>query len=162
MNPDNLRQYERLKRSLPLDQLRIDEEIMELPMLMQEAAELAASLREEERTAIHDYEIAKSEAAQRLRSTTDEKGKAPSEASISSRLNAEVDVQNARRDVEQTKYDADVATALASNLHEKRYTLLKFADMMLAGFITPTSINRDERAALAEQKRARARLNRED
>lgn len=154
MNHDDEDAYARLRRMLRIDHTRIDEEIMELPMLLQDAAELAAKLGEAERIVAHDYEITKAEVAAEMRRVLDG-GKPPSEASIASALNGDERVQAARREVELARRDTEIAKALAGNMHEKSSLIRKTADLMLAGYITPASIVDRNRQELGQARQLR-------
>ena len=132
MKQEFLHKYNTLKSKLQIDLLHIDQEFMELPALVQDAAELAAEIKEEERTLAHQLEITRAEVSARLRKVE----KPPSETAIQSMLLTEESVQQARAEREQMQYYAEIATALANSLRDKVHLIRKTADMILGGFIS--------------------------
>lgn len=130
--------YEELKNHLSIDLLRIDQDLVKMPFLLQESAELAAELSDATNIASHAYDVTRSEVANELRQV--EPGeRAPSEARVESMLEADNRVQKARREKDNAKYKEKLATDLYYSLKEKSRLLIKTADMVIAGYISPNS-----------------------
>lgn len=138
MKPELEGKYEALCKRLQVDLLRIDQEIMNMPQLVQESAEFAALIQAEEHAAKHALDVVEAETAKAMRVTPVD-GKPPSEARIASELVLYRDVQDARQALDTAKYDSARAVALHYNMREKTRLLGKAADMTIAGFIVPSS-----------------------
>ena len=131
MNQDELR------NKLGIDLLNLDQELMEMPVLVQDAAEQAALANDEERAARHNFDLVQSEAARKLRSIPEGSDKKPpSEEKLKSLLPLEEDVANARIAYDAAQTTSAVANALVSSLREKARMLQKISDLIIAGYIT--------------------------
>jgi hypothetical protein len=134
--------YADLSKVLMIDLLRIDREVAVTPQRIQEAAELAITVGDEERAAKFALDVITAEAGSRLRSIPMEGGKPRSEASIERELILEPDVQAARMEYENARSNAAKCRALSDNMREKSRLLGKACDMTIAGFISPASYAR--------------------
>ena len=132
------KKYDELRAKLQIDILRIGDELIAMPALVQETAELAAVIGAEEHGCRLALDIISAEAASRLREPEDGK-KAKSETQIASELISQGDVQDARQAYDSAKLDAAQANALHNSMREKVRLLGKACDLVVAGFITPSS-----------------------
>ena len=130
--------YEDLKNRLELNILEIDHELMSLPALVQEAAELSTMASADEHAARHALDVVTAEAASRLRAQ-DEGKKVRSETQIASEIALDEEVQIARKAYDDSRLDAARASALFNSMREKGRLIGKAADLIVAGFITPSS-----------------------
>jgi hypothetical protein len=139
--------YYQLQQYLGIDLSELEDAFMKTPRVLQDAAELAARADFVHSVAKHTLEIVKAEAGARIRAVL-VGGKEPSEARIAASVPLDEEVKQAFRAIDDAAYEADICTALHKSLHEQVYLLNKAADMVLAGFITPTSINEHRRAQI--------------
>lgn len=162
---DNL-SYQRLRKKLTLDPLELDQELIELPMLVMEAAEEAAEALSKRDRAKNGLDIAMAVAADHLRREPilDAKGgvKTRSEAQIATEVALYESVQNAQEDVEDTKLNLALWQALVNALQTKRDSLKKYSDLTLAGFLSPNAAldqRRTDIRAASEATPRRRRIN---
>jgi hypothetical protein len=146
--------YEELRRRLRIDYLRLDEELVEMPQLLQDASENATQLSNEFARADMALDIIRAETTMKLRSELTENGRAPSEARIASQIDLEPTVQEARALVNELKMQVRLATDLFNNLHTKSRLLGKAADMLLNGYVAPNkALSMDYRESRRQLKR---------
>lgn len=146
---DRLQQrYDNLSRRLRIDMADVDNELVDMPMLVQEAAELATDANDVENLAHLDYDVARAEYGQRLRLENDR----ISEARIESSMPLDPIVVQARVGYERAKIDSALCAALVSALRTKSSLLQKAADMMLAGWITPNAAYERRRAEINQAR----------
>lgn len=143
--------YIKLRSRLVIDMLRFDEEIMALPQLIQEAAELAADAGVERDSSKQARDIALAEAANVLRNV---EGKPPSEKQIDSEVNLVDSVQDAVQTYIKASRDAEVWRSLVESLKNKKELLRTLSDQIIAGFMSPTSFVKDARQAMNEVRQA--------
>jgi hypothetical protein len=129
--------YVELRQSLLIDLLNLDHEILCLPQLIQDAAEIAATADEAESSAKHIYEVISAEVSSLMRDMGGTKP--PSETQISARLPLNIDVQEARKNYDTSKFDSKIWSAMVSSLREKSKLLQKTSDLIMAGFISQSS-----------------------
>jgi hypothetical protein len=139
--------YYQLQRYLGIDLNELEDAFMTTPRVLQDAAELAARADNAHSVTKHTLEIVKAEAGARVRAVLIG-GKEPSEARIAASIPLDDEVKQAFRALDAAAYEADICTALAKNLHDQVFLLNKAADMVLAGFITPRSIDEHRRAQI--------------
>jgi hypothetical protein len=141
--------YERLRSKLTLDPLDLDQELIELPMLIMEAAELTANRVTDRDRAKNELDVAMAQAADHLRRTpvTDGKGgtKVRSEAQIETEIPLYDNVQSAVTKLEDAKLELALWQALCDSLRAKRDSLKLFADLTISGYLSPNT-------ALSERK----------
>lgn len=135
MNDDQKKRYDRLCASLELNLLRIDQELAHNQQIVQETGELTAELDREEGAAKHTLEVIGAEAARRMRVRDDK----ISEARIKAELPLEETVQEAQGSYLNTVYDAQLARSLHRAMVDKSRSIGKACDMVVSGFITPSS-----------------------
>jgi hypothetical protein len=149
--------YAALKERLAIDIDKIDDALMQTSFDMQSAAEHCAAAIKLRDAATHNLELAKTEAGIALRQEDDK----ISEAKIASLTPRDGIVQDCYEALDAAKHDAAVWASLVEAYKEKGASLRRIGDMILAGFITPTSMNAERRAqlhAVREAARERPRL----
>lgn len=129
--------YRWLKQRVRLDLLFIDEDIMELPVLLQECGEITATALEIRESTKTDLEKAESLAAERFR-TPDDKGKVRSEAAISTMIALDSEYQKLQQDLSIARLDAGLWSNLMDVLRSKSALVRASADLIQAGFISTT------------------------
>jgi hypothetical protein len=144
--------YDALKAKLPIDLLRLDSDLTELPQLVQEAAEQAADLLNELNSADHELDVAKAQAAADIRAAF-EGSKAPSETQISSVIELNPNVQAARVKLNEARFQSKKANDMVSSFRDKSRLIGKCADMIVSGFITPSSVYRKEKEHMAKLRK---------
>lgn len=142
--------YDDIKKKLRIDLLRLDQELTELPFLVQEAAEISIELFNDVQKADLELDVAKAQVASDLREEKDESGKVPSETKIVSMIILDPRVQEAQTKLNELRYQSRLANELVTNLRDKSRLLGKTSDLVIAGFITPNS-----RKAFEEENKER-------
>lgn len=141
--------YERLRSKLKLDPLDLDQELIELPLLIQEAAELTAHRVTSRDRAKNALDVAMAQAADHLRRApvADGKGgtKLRSEAQIETEIPLYDNVQEAITKMEDAKLELALWQALCDALRAKRDSLKLYADLTISGYLSPN-------VALSERK----------
>ena len=131
--------YEEIRARVDIDLLHIDSELVQLPGLIQEAAEGASAAAAEERAAKLALRIVTAEATLKLRSESPPGGKERSEARITSELILQPEVQAAQEALDLAEANTASWRSLVGSLSEKSSLLRKSCDMVIAGFVTPAS-----------------------
>jgi len=149
MTEEELNKYHELSSHLTIDMLRLDQDILELPQIIQDAAELAASIAGIGRDAEHYYEITRAETANKIRNAD---GDSPSEAYITRQLPLEQEVQDAKHIINEAARDTALVTELVRSLREKSRLLIKLSDLIIAGYITPSSVYSKEQKEARVQR----------
>jgi hypothetical protein len=132
--------YERLKACLPVDLVEIDKDLIEMPVIAQEAAELAATMMNCVATAKHELEIAGAEARSVIRVRLLVNGKPPSETRVDSEVPLDEVVQMRRRELDALEYKYRLASDLARSMQKKSDQIGNATSMILKGFMTPNSV----------------------
>jgi hypothetical protein len=143
--------YRELRDKLEINVLRIDQELVELPQLVQQAAELASVASSNEHVAKHALDVTVAEASAGLRVPALGM-KARSETQIASEIPLDDDVQRARSYYDNTREISSRYTSLHYSMREKSKLVMKVCEMINGGFLTPSSF-----ARRLEQGRTRER-----
>jgi hypothetical protein len=151
--PDFPDSYEQLRSRLAIDLMNIDDELMRMPSLVQDAAELAAAASDAENETHLVYDISKAQFALRVRSEGHER---VTEASIDRQAPLDPAVQAARQDYEHARTYASLCGSLVSSLRTKSSLLQKASDLMVAGFVTPSSAYERERGTIRRARNEQA------
>lgn len=155
MNED----YDRLKKKLTFDPLDFDQELIELPLLIMEASELAAEYIARRDRAKNDLDLVMAEAAYNLRSNAiaDSKGnpKQRSEAQIETEIPLYKSVQQAQKDLEDAKLALALWQALCDALRAKRDAIKVYADLTISGYLSPNLAQDQRRAEMRAVPRRR-------
>lgn len=126
--------YRWLKQRVRLDLLYIDEDIQELPILLQEAGENTAVALERRESTKADLETQEAVTANRLR--RDEYNGKKSEAAIASMIPLDEDYQRIQKDLSEARLDASLWMNLMDTLRSKSSLVRASADLVQAGFIS--------------------------
>jgi hypothetical protein len=145
--------YTWLKQYTPIDLLTIDEQITQMPVLIQECGECTSQAIEIREMAKSDLERIGAIVSNQLRSQLDGKGNPPSEQKIGSKLPAEAEYIEALASLSEARLDAGLWTSLMEALRVKSSSLKVSADLMVSGYITQSSILARRRSDLRERPR---------
>jgi predicted RNase H-like nuclease (RuvC/YqgF family) len=148
--------YERLKAFLPVDLVEIDRDLAQMPVIAQEAAELAAEMMNKVATAKQELDIARAQAAQQLRNML-VAGKPRSEARIETEMPLDRGVQMRQREVDALEYRFQIAKDLARNMQKKSDQITNATNMIMKGWMTPNSVYERQ---LRDRKEARSSIAR--
>ena len=130
--------YRWLRQRAKLDLLYIDEDIQELPVLLQEAGEITATAIEIRETLKNDLDIQEAVVANNLRQATDEKGKSKSETTIASMIALDSKYQQIQKDLSIARLDAGLWQNIMETIRSKSSLVRASADLIQAGFISTT------------------------
>ncbi len=160
MSPDyGMNDYNRLRAALQIDLLRLGEEIVEFPMQLQEAGELCAGAVAASIRAENALKEITAKAADGLRGML-VNDKAPSEASINSRLPRHKAVMAAKAEQEAAMLDQALWVALVSSMRAKQSALKQASEMTVAGYLAPNAAYNTRKKEMHEG-RQRLRAGRE-
>lgn len=129
--------YNDLKKRLNLDAVNIDKDLVELPMVIQEASELFSEVQNDYNVADHAYDVILAETARDLRNVD---GRAPSETQIQARVPLAEPVQDARNVRDNLKTELAQVKALVENLRDANTNLKTLGQLIISGFISPNSV----------------------
>lgn len=146
-----LEEHERLRQFLAKDPLDIERSFMTVPMIQQEAGELAARAIRVLDVAENNVKIARANVADRIRQILVH-GKEPSQARIDSMLPKDEEVQQAEQVCRDAKYEASICRTLCESLKSQSMMMHKVADLVTAGFFQPSVLTDRARE---EMRRAR-------
>lgn len=154
--------YRRLRGKLGIDQLRIDEELMEQPGLVMEAAENLAEALQIRDNCKHRLDIITATEAMRLREVpVSDDGKAPkkrTESQVMEEKSLAASVEEANSELELAKYDLALWNGLFDALKEKSSSLKRVAELLISGYLTPAQVYQQRRAEMAEVRRPTAEI----
>lgn len=137
--------YDDMKAKLFIDTMRLDDELIQHPMLLLDVIELTADAMLMRDNAKNMVERITAEAALRFR-VPEKDGKMPSEARISSMLPLDGQVKEAQIKYEDAKHNYNLWSGLAEAYREKGGSLKRIAELTIAGFLAPNMVRRREMA----------------
>lgn len=144
--------YERIKAKLQFDPLDFDQQLIELPMLVLDAAEMATLYAGERDKAKGALDLAMAQAADQLRTNTiiDAKGnpKIRAEAQIESELPLYENVQEAQQKFDECKYRLALSQNLVDALKVKRDAMKVYAELTISGYLSPNAALNDRRSEI--------------
>lgn len=143
--------YEWLKYQAALDLTDIDEELMRIAVLIQEAGECSALANEIRETAKDDVEQAKAHVAGELREIP-YKNKQRSESMIDTEIPLNEGYRNSLRQLSQARMDAALWATVVEALRVKSMQIRTAADLLTSGFITTDYIRDKRRREIREAK----------
>lgn len=147
--------YADLKGQLAIDSMRLDEGLQRQPMLFQSVAEIAADALQIRDAAKNDLDIAKADAARRLRKDPDENGKPLAETRIASMLPLDKKVQEAQDLLSEAEHDLDYWQALVDAYNQRGSSLRRIAELTTAGYLTPNAAYKQRQEDMTGQRRTR-------
>lgn len=130
--------YDDVKKRVKIDLLRLDQELVDMPFLIQAASEISGEVFNDLQKADLELDVARATFANGMRNAAGE-GRVPSETRIASEAILDPAVQEAQQKVNDLKYESKLINDLVSSLREKGRLLSKLADLTVAGFISPNS-----------------------
>jgi hypothetical protein len=145
--------YKRLRGKLVIDQLRIDEELSQVPILVMEAVENTAEAMHVRDNCKNRLDAISANVSTRLRNMAlSENGKERrrTEGAVSEETLLDDDVQNALGDLEVAKYDFALWNGLLEALRDKGSSCRRIGEMMVSGILTSAQVGQDRRQELRE------------
>jgi hypothetical protein len=124
----------RSKRRLEL--LDIDEELIEIPVLVQDAGECVAIANELRDSAKEEFDRTKANIAQQLRIVPGDNGKARSESTIDSQLPLYDLYKTSQNKLSQARLDAALWSSMQEAMRTKSSQIRVAADLLSNGFLT--------------------------
>jgi hypothetical protein len=132
-----------LRQRVRLDLLYIDEDIQELPVLLQECGEITAAALEKRESTKADLQKVEAVVADSLRGI-ETAGKMRSETAIASMTPLDPEFQSIQAELSTARLDASLWTNLMDTLRSKSSLVRVAADLIQASFIS-TSYYTDKR-----------------
>ena len=142
--------YEFIKKHLPLDLVDLDEEVIKLPVLLQEAAEHCSQAIEIREAAKDDLEKTKAEIGDSLRITPGAGGKTRSETAIAAEIPLSGKYGLALSALSTARLDASLWQALCEALRSKSSMVRVVADLIGSGYLTQSSILAKRRSSIRQ------------
>lgn len=134
-----------LKRQVSLDMMRIDEELMEIPVLIQEAGENVALAMEIREAAKSDLEVEAAKQAANLRNIKLESGKPPSETAVDKMVPLTPEYEQKLTILSQARLDAGLWQSIMEALRTKSSAIRTVADLVAAGWLSRDHIIQNRR-----------------
>jgi hypothetical protein len=142
--------YYALRAKLAIDPDDLDNEIAQMPVLVQDAAELAVAAANEENACQLAYDVIKAETGHRLRRDNEK----ITEAAIERAMPLYEEVQEARIAYNYAKTYTKLCDDLVRSLRTKVTMLQKHTEMIMQGYITPSSLYEKRREEINAARRA--------
>ena len=139
-----------------IDLMEIDEEVSQMPTLLQDAGELTCSAIEARDSSKELLSQVRSEIAAELRATKTESGKPKSETQIESEIELSSKFKEQQDLLSQARQDAGLWINLMEALRTKAAQLRTAADLISSGYITRDYISNKRRD---EIRKARPPMN---
>lgn len=146
--------YVELKSFLPVDQMRLTEELMELPQRQMDASEGAAEAALYRDQCKDLVDQAKADAAADIRNLDINERKPRSETQIASEIMLDEKVREALADLRNAEYDLATWKALSDSMRTKSSSIRAIADLIQAGYTTPNAVLTQRRGAINQQRQA--------
>lgn len=134
-----------LKGKTQIDMLDLDNELMEIPVLLQEASENVAIAIEIRETSKNDLDIQAARCADKIRKTPLESGKAPSETAVDKIVPLEEAYQQKLSLLSSARLDAGLWQSITEALRTKSSALRTIADLVSAGWLTTDHVIKNRR-----------------
>lgn len=131
--------YVFLRNHLGLDLLNIDQDLIEISVLVQEASENTAIAIEIRESAKEDVERVSAELSAYFR-IPDDKGKVRSETQITTLIPMEDAYKTALTSLSEARLDAGLWMSLTDALRTKSSAIRVTTDLIVAGYLTSNSI----------------------
>lgn len=128
--------YRWLRQRSSLDLMEIDQELQELPILVQECGERVALAIEIRDSAKEELEKTKSEVAEAMRIESAKSGKEFSESKIDSKLPSNSIVEAKRAELSIARLDAALWSNLNQAIQAKQYLIRTAAELIVSGYIS--------------------------
>lgn len=151
--------FARLKDRLSIDAIQIDRELIEFPSTLMEVTEACAEVSINRDRREHEYKVAVSLAQANLRDTPMHGKKMPETAIMQEAL-LDANVQAAASVLEDAKGSVLFWNGLLTAMMAKQSSIKRLAELTAAGFAPSQSSYEADKAAMADKRRERARLQR--
>ena len=142
------KQYEFLRGKVKLDLLCIEDELMEMPVLIQQCGELTAQAIDGVTVSKDNYNAVRATLSHKLRIEPLPSGKTRSEAQIDSEIDGLKEMKETSDDLSSAKLDAGLWQALMESLQTKAASIRTAAELIKAGFISTDYILNKRRTEL--------------
>lgn len=156
MSISNEAHYRRLRGRLSINPMALDEELIDMPQLVQEAAEYTAEALQVRDNCKNRLDFITAQVGARLRevpvSEDGGKPKARTEGAVAEQRLLDDGVQEAIAELEMCKYDLALWQGLHDGLKEKSSSLKRIAELTVAGYLTPGQVYQNRREELAQQR----------
>lgn len=129
-----------LKQRRRLDLLAMDQELEEIGVLVQDAAELSALANEIREAAKNDLEVVEAQESSILRAIKLDNGKFPSDYALPKMLPLSEKVQKAEQELSEARLNAALWATLVNALMTKSSAIRTAADLITAGYLQSSSI----------------------
>ena len=141
------------RSKLEVDLIDIDEDLMQIPVLIQDAGEACAMASELRERAKEGLETTRAQVAQHLRESPVTAGsRARSETQIESQLPLFEPYVTAKNALSQARLDASLWTTMVEALRSKSAMIRVSADLLNSGFITPDFVRNKRRKEIRDAK----------
>ena len=141
--------YQWLRKQVALDLSDMDEEVMRIPVLLQEAGECVALANENRETAKDELELVKAQIAEYLRGEP-YKEKQRSESMIDSQIPTYQNYKDAQAKLSEARRDSALWITVMEALRTKSMQIRVAADLLNSGFLTADHIMNKRRRAIRE------------
>lgn len=141
--------YRVLRAQLAIDMIDIDNELMKMPQVVQDACELAVEAADNENACELAYDVLKASIGQSLR----EQQERISEAAIERQLPLYDEIKDARNAYNHAKTYTKLCDDLVRALRTKSSLLQKTSDLIISGYITPSAAYERRREAVNTARR---------
>lgn len=146
--------YELRQRATRMDPLRLGEEIIELPDLIMTVGEHLATVQAARDIAVNDLKVAQATAASMLRRDVKPGEKPKSESQVTADVPKHPLVKKAMEEVERTKLDAALWTALMEAAQSKQSALKRLTELIVAGYLSSASFATARRVEVRKHRGA--------
>ncbi len=136
--------YNRLKKTVRIDPLLIDEQLSDLPMLCQEAGEFMAEASADLDHAEQKYKQLIAETQLIVRDQM--KGDKTTEKAIEAEVMNSPDIIKAMSGILQLRYEKQLWSNLFDSLRTKTSAMKYYCQMTVAGYITPNAAYKQQAA----------------
>jgi hypothetical protein len=159
---DSERRYNDLRDKLDIDLLRLDDSLIEMPLLVMEVGEEVALALGDRDRAKNAYDLACVSAANDLRKTpnVDSQGneKQRSEKQIESEIGGQPAVIRAQAAYEDAKFEAARWQTLSEAVRTKGHSLSRICELIVAGYLTPNAVRETKRSENVKRRALQRRV----
>lgn len=148
----NEARYAQLKRRIEIDMMRLDEELIGMPVLVEEISEMTAKALLTRSAAENRLKVVIAEAADEIRKEGEKK---PAEKQIESEVLLDAQVQDSTLELDEAKYEYAMWQGLMDAARTKSSALKTVSELIISGYITPDTIYAQRRRELNANRRAK-------
>lgn len=144
--------YARLRARLVSNPLKLTDELIEQPALMQDAVEAASDAIQIRDAAKNSLSLEEARARDRFRASVDDNGKAFSDTRITSMIPLDPAVIQATEELEEAKHSAAYWQGLVDSFGDRGSSLRRVAELTVSGYLTPNAAYARPDAAYNENR----------